>query len=330
LNAERIAAIVAALLLIGDPAAADVFASGDFLLRAGTEPGTYELTARLPELVATQTGLEWPQGCVQTESRQRPLGNRTQLLYRARCDRPLGRGDVIRAPWRLDGARLTVEIAGARTSAALPRTGEGVVLPIGAARAADRGWAAVAPAMLWQGVLHIWLGWDHLAFVLCLCMIAGGWRLPGLVTSFTLGHSLSLGLAFFDVVTIPVPPTEALIALSIVLVARECLLARDPATRPESSARAAVVVTVFGLVHGLGFATALRELGISAGERWPALLFFNVGVEAGQVVFVAAVLGLLAALRGVAIEPAARRVAAYASGIIGFFWLVERVAAYGW
>jgi hypothetical protein len=223
-----------------------------------------------------------------------------------------------------------VEIAGVRSSTALPRTGEGVVLPIGAARAADRGWTGVAPVMLWQGLLHIWLGWDHLAFVLCLCLLAGGWRLPALVTSFTLGHSLSLGLALFDRVSVPAPPTEALIALSIVLVARECLLTRGPDARLESSTRAAVVVAGFGLVHGLGFATALRELGISEGERWPALLFFNVGVEVGQVGFVCAVLGFLFAMRRVAMEPAARRVGAYASGSIGFFWLAQRLAGFGW
>lgn len=329
MNARVRAGLAAATLLITGQATADVFASGDFRLQAGTEPGTYELAARLPNAVAGTTTIEWPSGCRSTEFRQRPLGNRTQLLYRAVCNRALDRRDVVRTPWQLDGARLTVDIAGTTLHMALPSSDGGIVLPLGAARAGDRRWTAVAPDMLGQGVLHIWLGWDHLAFVLCLCMLAGGWRLLGLVTAFTVGHSVSLGLAFFDVVSLPVPPTEALIALSIALVAREGLLTRTATARAHPSSRAAVVVIVFGLVHGLGFATALRELGISDGERWPALLFFNLGVELGQVAFVAAVLATLFALHHTAFERAARWATLCACGIVGGFWLAERVVALG-
>jgi hypothetical protein len=205
----------------------------------------------------------------------------------------------------------------------------GLDIPFRTVRSTDRSWTELAPEMLWQGMLHIWLGWDHLAFVLCLCMLARGLELLALVTAFTLGHSLSLGLAFFEVVSIPVAPTEALIALSIVLVAREGLLARTESQRIGSVSRAALVVVVFGLVHGLGFASALGELGISPGERWPALLFFNLGVEIGQLVFVTALLTLGVALRP-AVAATARVAALYAAGIVGSFWLVERVAGYGW
>jgi hypothetical protein len=284
----------------------------------------------LPVDDARATTIVWRWGCRQTDLRVQALGDgRTLLHYRAACDRAPAPRDLIRTPWRVDAARLDHELAGTPTSATLTPSAEGLVIPFQSAGGADRSWTDLAPEMLWQGILHIWLGWDHLAFVLCLCMLARGLKLLALVTAFTLGHSLSLGLAFFEVVSIPVAPTEALIALSIVLVAREGLLARTDSQRSGSVSRTALVVVVFGLVHGLGFASALGELGISAGERWPALLFFNLGVEIGQLVFVTALLAVGIALRP-AVAATARAVALYGAGIVGSFWLVERIAGYGW
>jgi hypothetical protein len=330
LSAEALARAAFALLLLAGPAAADVFRSGELRLEAGEAPGTFELVANLPASAARTTTIEWPSGCRQTDLRVQALGDgRTLLHYRAACERAPGLRDLIRTPWQVDAARLDHELAGTPSSVTLTPSANGLYIPFRTAGGADRSWTELAPEMLWQGMLHIWLGWDHLAFVLCLCMLARGLELLALVTAFTLGHSLSLGLAFFEVVSIPVAPTEALIALSIVLVAREGLLARTESQRSGSVSRAALVVVVFGLVHGLGFASALGELGISPGERWPALLFFNLGVEIGQLVFVTALLTL-----GVALRPAfaatARAAALYAAGIVGSFWLVERVAGYGW
>lgn len=318
------------MALLSTPVQGDIFALAELRLQAGAEPGNYELTARLPRTVDEAPALTWPAGCRQVEYRRQSLGREALLFYRAECDRTPGSSAVILAPWRIDGARLTVDGAGGPTTVALARSSAGVVVPMGTLRAVDRGWLALAPDLTWQGMRHIWQGWDHLAFVLCLCMLARGWTLLGLVTAFTLGHSVSLGLAFFDVLRLPGPPTEALIALSIVLVARAGLLAGTSAQRTEATARAAVIVTVFGLVHGLGFATALRELGVADGERWPALIFFNLGVEVGQVVFVGLVLATVWLLQRTPIAAATRRAALYATGILGCFWLVERVAGFGW
>jgi hypothetical protein len=330
LSADRLARASIALLLIAGPAVADVFRSGELRLQAGEAPGMYELVARLPIGAAGATDIEWPAGCRQVDVNEVILGDGKMLLhYRAVCDRTPGRRDLIRTPWQVDAARLDNDLGGTTSSATLTPSADGLDIPLQATGGADRTWTELAPGMLWQGMLHIWLGWDHLAFVLCLCMLARGLELLALVTAFTLGHSLSLGLAFFEVMRIPVAPTEALIALSIVLVAREGLLARAESQRNQSVSRAALVVVVFGLVHGLGFASALGELGISPGERWPALLFFNLGVEIGQVVFVAALLALGIAMRP-AVAATARTVALYGAGIVGSFWLVERVAGYGW
>jgi hypothetical protein len=320
--------LVLALSLCAGPAFADAFEIAELHLRAGAEPGTYELNVRLPRTVGEAAELTWPAGCRQVEFRRQSLGHEARASYRARCDRTPSSSAVIVAPWRVDGARLTVDVAGSRTALSLPVSGEAVAVPFSALRAGDRGWLALAPVFTWQGMLHIWQGWDHLAFVLCLCALARGWALLRLVTAFTVGHSVSLALAFFDVLRLPGPPTEAMIALTIALVAREGALAGAGRHPIESSVRADVVVVVFGLVHGLGFATALRELGVADGERWPALAFFNLGVEAGQLAFVALVL-VIGWLVPRAIAGAARRMALYVSGIVGCFWLVERVASFG-
>jgi hypothetical protein len=327
LSAESLARAFVTLLLVATPASADVFRSADIRLQAGGAPGTYELSAVVPGVAAT--GIEWPTGCTQTELQRQPLADRTRLVYVAACDRSLDRRDVIRTPWQLDAARFTSDLPGVPASRTLLPSAGGIVIPFGATLGRDRSWTEIAPGMLWQGMLHIWSGWDHLAFVLCLCMLCGGWRLLGLVTAFTIGHSVSLGLAFFEVVAVPVAPAEALIALSIVLVAREALLSRDAADQTRPISRAAALVIVFGLVHGLGFASALGALGVTDGERWPALLFFNLGVEVGQVAFVAAVLALMAALRPVALAATARSASLHAAGIIGGFWFVARVASFG-
>lgn len=319
--------LMLAFMLLSGGAWADVFRTADLHLQPGSEPGSIELTARLPGTLRDAGPLQWPAACHQTDSRRIDLAGRVLLMVRAQCTQVPDRGAVITAPWALDGARLSLNREGVTSRLALSPSGDGIEIPFGIIQAGDRSWLEMAPTMLWQGMLHIWFGWDHLAFVLCLCMLCRGWRLLGLVTAFTLGHSVSLGLAFFDVLRLPIAPVEALIALSIVLVAREALLSRSAAT-PESITRTAVMVVIFGLIHGLGFASALGELGIARAERWAALVFFNLGVEIGQVLFVLALLGLLAALRPPRLQLALRSAALYAAGITGVFWLVERVAGF--
>jgi hypothetical protein len=319
--------VLAVVLLLSGNACADVFRHADLHLRAGDEPGSIELTARLPESLRDAGALQWPPGCRQTSARQTDLAGRVLLAVRAQCTQPLERAATITAPWPLDGARLSIDIEGDDHDARLTLRPNGEVLeiPFGVIEADTRGWLALAPEMIRQGVLHIGFGWDHLAFVLCLCMLTRGWRLFGLVTAFTLGHSVSLGLAFFEVLRVPIAPVEALIALSIVFMAREALLARGATAEPAPVARAMLVVVVFGLVHGLGFASALGELGIGHAERWPALVFFNLGVEVGQVLFVMVVTGLFALLRPPRVQFALRGVALHGAGMTGVFWLGQRL-----
>ena len=198
--------------------------------------------------------------------------------------------------------------------------------------AASQGPLAVAGAYLRHGVEHILLGWDHLLFVLALVLIVRSRRaLLVTITAFTVAHSITLALATLGFVRVPGPPVEATIALSIVLLAHE--LVRLP--RGESGLTARwpwVVAFCFGLLHGFGFAGALAGLGLPPGDVPLALFAFNVGVELGQLAFVAAVLCALAGARRIPLpEPIARRalpIATYAIGTLTAFWLIERLAGF--
>jgi hypothetical protein len=145
------------------------------------------------------------------------------------------------------------------------------------------------------------------------------------VTAFTIAHSITLALATFGYISLPPPPVEALIALSILLVAAEAIHLR----RGKSSLATRwpwIVAFAFGLLHGFGFAGALREIGLPQGDVPLALLFFNVGVELGQLMFIAAILGALALVRRLVALPRTAPVgAAYGIGTLATFWLLVRL-----
>ena len=191
------------------------------------------------------------------------------------------------------------------------------------------GWE-VAATYLNLGVEHILLGIDHLLFVLALILIAPNTRqLILAITAFTVAHSITLAAATLGFVNAPAPPVEAAIALSIAFVAAEIIRAREG--KAGIAARAPwVVAFAFGLLHGFGFAGALSEVGLPAGNIPVALLFFNVGVEIGQLLFVAVVLGL-AALFQLARRPLPRWATLappYLIGSLAMFWVIQRVSMF--
>ena len=165
---------------------------------------------------------------------------------------------------------------------------------------------------VWLGVTHILDGADHLAFVACLCMLVRGSALLALVTAFTVGHSVSLALSYFGVIHLPAAPVEAVIALSVAFMAREALVGTD-----RSNGRYLAVVAFFGVLHGLGFASALQDLGIPRSDRLMALASFNGGVEVAQLMFVV----VLTTLRRWRVP------ILYAAGTLGMFWTFERIAS---
>jgi hydrogenase/urease accessory protein HupE len=197
---------------------------------------------------------------------------------------------------------------------------------------------AVATEYTLLGVEHIWIGIDHLLFVACLLFIARTpRRLLITITGFTVAHSITLALSALDLVRIPTPPVEAMIALSVVFMAWEIAKGNhDSLTHRFPVA----VAASFGLLHGFGFAAVLRDIGLPQTELPTALLFFNVGVEIGQVLFVLALVALFLVLR-----PAFARLlrsardnevhwssltvpASYFIGTVASMWMMERVAGF--
>jgi hypothetical protein len=146
------------------------------------------------------------------------------------------------------------------------------------------------------------------------------------ITAFTIAHSITLALATLGVVHVPSAPVEAVIALSIVFVASEILRSRR-GERGLTERAPWLVAGSFGLLHGFGFAGALSQVGLPATDIPLALLFFNLGVEAGQLAFVAVVLAVITLLRRVQVPSWAPSLPPYAIGGVAMFWVIERTAA---
>ncbi|WP_353476786.1 HupE/UreJ family protein (plasmid) [Salipiger sp. H15] len=176
------------------------------------------------------------------------------------------------------------------------------------------------------GAQHILERVDHPTFVAALMLIVRGWpMLLKTVTTFTVAHSITFALATFGYVFLPPPPVETMIALSILLVVVEAI--HLPRSRHRLATRWPwIVAFAFGFLHGFGFAGALVEIGLPQGDIPLALLFFNVGVELGQLAFIAVLLALVALQRCLAALPRAAPVAAaYGIGTIATYWVFERL-----
>jgi len=186
------------------------------------------------------------------------------------------------------------------------------------------------------GVEHIFTGYDHLAFLLGLLLLGGSLRqLAGIVSSFTLAHSVTLGLAALGVVSIPSSVVEPAIAASVVAVAVENLWALRPGPDASRHVQEAIrlrwrLTFCFGLVHGFGFASALQDLGLPRAALAAGLVSFNLGVELGQLTLVLAVVPVLRALRR---RPGLRAPAApalsWTIAALGIVWLGQRIAGLG-
>ena len=233
--------------------------------------------------------------------------------------------------------RLGVKGVGKAYSAAMVRVawldGQTRVYTITAAQpavqlygAADdqRGRFDIVKAYTLLGVEHILTGFDHVLFVLSLLFLVGfNRRLVATISAFTLAHSLTLASSALGLLTLRSAPVEASIALSIVLVAAEALHRRQTLARRWP----ALVAFLFGLVHGLGFAGALKDIGLPDNHLATALLTFNVGVEIGQLLMVGAAFAVTRLLARFAWFAGARKPALYAIGIIASYWSWLRIAA---
>ena len=303
------------------------------ILIAERQEHVYFVEVRTPPSVesANQPSISWPVGCsVHPGSTPDAAGAGLETM-------------LVSCPAGLEGQRIGVQYKhfnpslstlfrlrsanGATHTAVVPPDQTEWLVP------AATNWRSVARDYFILGLKHIGSGIDHLLFVTGLLLLARTVRRVCVaVTGFTLAHSVTLSLSALGFVRLPVAPIEAGIALSILFLARE--IARPD---PESFARRfpLVVSSSFGLLHGFGFAAALSEVGIPHNEIAAALLFFNAGVEAGQLTFIACLCALLAAGYGAArlagIQPvrwALHRVevlGAYALGVPASFWLFQRL-----
>ena len=220
---------------------------------------------------------------------------------------------MVEVEWLGGGRMLRVATASARTLTVYGGTG---------------GLASLKPVVVDYtrlGVEHILTGFDHLLFVVALTLLVRKRRpLVMTITAFTLAHSLTLASTVLGLVSVPSAPVEATIALSIVLVCVECATSRDSLTRRAPW----LVAFAFGLLHGLGFASALMEVGLPERHIPAALFCFNLGVELGQLAVIGVVLGVRAlALRLRLGRPWLARGAIYAMGATAAFWSLDRVAA---
>ena len=296
---------------------------------------TYNLLWKVPAKGDRRLGLyvHLPEHCSSNEPASRFAGDAYIERWQATCKGGLAGGTITidgLSASRTDVLARVEHIEGGTQTARLTPSQPGFKL------LGTSDLATVALTYFKLGVEHILLGFDHLLFVLALLLLVGGWRrLVGTITAFTLAHSLTLAAATLGWVQVPQAPVEAVIALSIMFVAVE-ILHRQQGRIGIAVRKPWVVAFVFGLLHGLGFAGALREVGLPDHAIPLSLAFFNVGVEVGQLLFVAAVFLLfravsqlmrrraLAGLRLPWPNAIVTRTVSYVIGTLAAFWLIER------
>jgi hydrogenase/urease accessory protein HupE len=326
-------------VLASQPARSDELRPGYLELRQ-TAPDTFDLLFKIPargENLRLAVYLKLPEGTQDVRAPRASFGDGAYVERRTvRRDGGLAGHAVI-----IEGLSATLtdvlvrveSLAGATQTERLSPTRTAFVIQ------AAPGAGEVAATYLGLGIEHILFGFDHLFFVLALVILVRDWRRVAVtVTAFTIAHSITLAAATLGFVNVPGPPVEATIALSIMLVAVEILNARQG--KPSFTGRLPWLVAFsFGLLHGFGFAGALAEVGLPQHAIPVALLFFNVGVEVGQLIFVAAVLSLIWLSRhaGLAlfemglVKRTFDRLdvtIAYGIGGVSAYWLIERTTAF--
>lgn len=323
-------ALLLVLLFMASPAKADIFKLGEIGLWHSDQELNYQFTVTGPVAAFDSADPIWPDGCASAQRIERVTNGQTSLFYALNCRSPLRAEQKVLINWQLDGVRYSSNVAGLSEGVSLVPKDGSISVPISPNRTVTRPLEELAKNYISQGILHILLGWDHLVFVLSLCFLFRGRMLIGLVTVFTIGHSITLGLSYFDLVRLDMPPIEALIALSIVFMAREAIRQKaGPAAPVERLVVTSIsFIGLFGLLHGLGFASALGELGAAPEEKLKALFFFNVGVEIGQIAFIAVIVPLLMLLKPRKLAGTVRYLTLTFVGCLGGYWTIERLAGF--
>lgn len=288
-----------------------------------TDAGQYDVIWKQPVLDGRRLKLEpeFPDGC--TRENERATAPAATLITRwsMTCDLNSGRLAIIGLDRTLTDVFVRLDRLDEEDIAIVLRPEENSV-------DLSQSQGAALWAYFRIGVEHIIFGYDHLLFVLGLVLLVRPRQLLATVTAFTVAHSITLAASSLAGISLPGPPVEITIAMSIALLAAEAIY-RMRGRETLAQTRPWLIAFGFGLIHGFGFAGALSEIGLPKDAEVMALLLFNLGVEAGQVVFVLFLLAL--AWIGLRIlrqgEAAAKTIAAYAIGITGSYWAIERIVA---
>lgn len=242
--------------------------------------------------------------------------------------KPLSGEDRIILPWKVRGVMVEAFWTSGETARRFfPQSREGVVVTIGELRAGTGSMAEAARQYTMLGVEHILTGWDHLLFVVGLLLLIQGWRMTmATITAFTVAHSLTLALGALGWLRMDLDLVDALVALSIVVLAVEILHLKG-GHAGFTARKPWLIAFLFGLIHGMGFAWALADLGLPRQEIPQALVFFNLGVELGQVAVVGLWFALLAPLRNLSIRFPVVKATAYGLGIIASYLFLDRTLA---
>ena len=320
----RFHAVCAALLLwlLAAPALAHEVRPA--LLTVEHNGSGYDVTWKQPVNAGRRLKLTpvFPEGCDPTPSQLEADGATVRERFSITC--ALTSGEL-----RIDGLERTLTDAYVRITEADGSTRSALIKP------SDPVWDLSVPAppavraYFGEGIKHIVFGWDHLLFVIGLCLLVRPRQVLGVATSFTLAHSLTLIAAALGFVSLPGRPVEILIAASILLLAVE-VVRRWRGVDGLTARRPYLVSFGVGLIHGLGFAGALSDLGLPPGEELVSLILFNIGVEAGQfaVVLLALAVGWLALRAAPRAARTGATLAVYAIGAVASYWMIERLAGY--
>ena len=324
----RLGRIVVLLLLawplLAGPASAHELRAG-FLGLTETDPATYDMIWKPPVLAGKRLDVApvFPGECqAEKLSAQWTATGDVIENWRVSCEDVLAGRTIGFNGLEYTAADVLVRLQASEGEQSLRATSENPEVAFGEASNV----VSVFKTYVVLGAQHIWEGVDHLLFVLCLVFLIGRrHRLLITITSFTLAHSLTLVATTLGWVRLSIAPVEAVIALSIMFSANE-ILSREAGQERLSERRPWLIAFVFGLLHGFGFASALSPIGLPADAIPAALLAFNIGVELGQLAYVAVLLMLLALMKRVNLYRFAERVSVYGAGIFATVWFIERLA----
>lgn len=287
--------------------------------------GTTILLSKLSATISAQAPI-LPDTCAgETKTLTAPDRLNQRLETRMRCT-GTANGQEILMPWQVDGIFLISQVAGQQSDVRfIPAGPGGVALKVEDLNFQAQGTLDIIVLYAQLGIKHILIGLDHLALLLCLALLAKGVVLVRLVTAFTIGHSITLCLAALQIVRIPVAPVEVLIVLSVAYLARDVWLGR------QMDRNSTLLLVGIGMLHGLGFASVLNEIGLPQSDLLFALLSFNIGIEIGQLAFLiiaVIVFGLIGRIAPIALQKPMPIFGSFLIGSLAMYWTFERIGGF--